>query len=253
MSLPFVSCLCSTYNRFPDHGHLLCEAVESFLRQDYAGPKELIILNDTPGQEIEEPDLPDVCVINQSMRFESLGKKWNALVGWTEYADAILLPWDDDDISLPNRITQAVERLEDRYDHFNPRHVWYMDNAGLHHTHAQGYCHHAAAFTKELFNRVGRYSEDPRHSGANDAHIDPKLMAEGRNAPPLTKNPREWTYIYRWSVSPTHASADTPETGHLKYDWIGSRPIVPGTFALRPHWRQDYVALTKAYLEAHGL
>lgn len=43
-----VSCLCLTYGR-PE---LLEEAIESFKRQQWAGPKELIVVNDHPDQEI---------------------------------------------------------------------------------------------------------------------------------------------------------------------------------------------------------
>ena len=40
--LPGVSCICLTYGRVA----LLEEAIFSFLQQDYAGVKELIVLND---------------------------------------------------------------------------------------------------------------------------------------------------------------------------------------------------------------
>ena len=49
--VPLVSCICPTYNRPPRHQHLLEEAIASFLRQDYPN-KELIVLNDCPGQEL---------------------------------------------------------------------------------------------------------------------------------------------------------------------------------------------------------
>jgi glycosyltransferase involved in cell wall biosynthesis len=51
---PFVSCICLTYNRAPNHLHLVGEAVESYLRQSYpADRRQLLILNDTPGQELK--------------------------------------------------------------------------------------------------------------------------------------------------------------------------------------------------------
>ena len=43
-----VSCLCLTYGR----PTLLEEAIESFIRQQWDGPKELIVLNDHPEQEL---------------------------------------------------------------------------------------------------------------------------------------------------------------------------------------------------------
>jgi hypothetical protein len=57
-----VSCICPTFNRLPGSQWLLEEAIESFLRQDYAY-KELLVLNDCPGQELI-CDAPDVFVIN---------------------------------------------------------------------------------------------------------------------------------------------------------------------------------------------
>ena len=35
MHMPLVSCICPTYNRPPEYQHLVEEAIESFLRQDY--------------------------------------------------------------------------------------------------------------------------------------------------------------------------------------------------------------------------
>ena len=43
---PPVSCFCLTYGR----PRLLEEAIHSFLQQDYAGPKEMIVLNDYADQ-----------------------------------------------------------------------------------------------------------------------------------------------------------------------------------------------------------
>jgi len=79
-----VSCICATYNRSPQHQWLLEEAVESFLRQDYS-EKELIILNDCPGQELV-CDAPGVVVINIPRRFHSHGEKLNAGIALAAYA-----------------------------------------------------------------------------------------------------------------------------------------------------------------------
>src|SRR2546429_75321 len=62
--LPPVSCVCPTYAR-PE---LLEEAIESFLRQDYRGAKELIVLNDYACQTLEL-DHPEVRVVNVPKRF----------------------------------------------------------------------------------------------------------------------------------------------------------------------------------------
>ncbi|MCX6908301.1 MAG: glycosyltransferase family A protein [Verrucomicrobia bacterium] len=45
---PAVSCMCLTYGR----PQVLAEAVQSFLQQNYAGPKELVVLNDLDCQTL---------------------------------------------------------------------------------------------------------------------------------------------------------------------------------------------------------
>src|SRR5437763_15411277 len=72
---PPVSCFCLTYGR----PRVLEEAIHSFLRQDYAGPKEMIVLNDYADQ-ILEFDHPEVQVSNLPKRFRTLGEKMNAAI-----------------------------------------------------------------------------------------------------------------------------------------------------------------------------
>jgi glycosyltransferase involved in cell wall biosynthesis len=67
--LPFVSCICLTYNRAPNHLHLIGEAVESYLRQTYpADRRQLLILNDTPGQELEVKAIA-LIIFSQEVKF----------------------------------------------------------------------------------------------------------------------------------------------------------------------------------------
>ena len=65
-----VSCFCCTYGR-PD---VLEEAIESFLRQDYEGPKELIVLNDFTQQTLHF-EHPEVKIINAEQRITP--PSWN--------------------------------------------------------------------------------------------------------------------------------------------------------------------------------
>ena len=95
---PKVSCFCATYGR----PHLLEEAIESFLRQDYPGAKELVILNDYPGHTLHY-EHKEIRIVNRDKQILPLGRKFNETV---ELCDGdILLPWEDDDIYLPWRIS----------------------------------------------------------------------------------------------------------------------------------------------------
>ena len=241
-SLPLVSCICPTYNRPPRYQHLLEEAIASFLRQDYPN-KELIVLNDCPGQELI-CDEPGVRVVNVAERYPSIGDKQNAAVGLAR--GELIAPWDDDDISLPWRLSLSVERLGDG-DYFNPRSYWFLDNEGLHFDHPMGYANNASLFRRAAFEGVGGYPSD---SLGADAALDAAFSGLAHAVDPrrgdkeLTRG--EWYYIYRWGVSPAHMSGSGVEDFYRE---VGKLPVVEACFHLSPHWRRDYVAETRRLLE----
>lgn len=240
MTLPFVTMFVATYNRFPLHGFLLSEVVESFQRQDYpVDCRELLICNDAPGQTLT-CDVPGVRILNVSPRFRTLGQKLNFLV---ESAKGdFLAPCDDDDIVLPHHLSQAVQRLGIT-DYWNPQRFWFIDQNGIHFEHNHGVCHCASIFTRSLFNRAHGY---PAISGSQDAMIDYTLKSMIPMAAPLSDDPAEWSYIYRWFVgNPHHLSAHHPYEASF-YERVGMMPIVTGEFKIEPGWQQNYVAQTRA-------
>lgn len=241
MSLPGVSCLCPTYGRPPGHLHLLEEAVESFVRQDYAGPKELLVLNDHPSQRLACA-APGVRVVNVAERLPTLGGKYNAMVRLAAYD--LLCPFEDDDLSLPGRLTQAVACLGgDSY--WVPGYVWFLAGGAPHHAHEQGCTHHAGVFTRAAWRAVGGY---PPVSGAQDKGMDGRLRALP-TAPALCRDPRDWQYVYRWGVSPVHLSGRR-DCDDAYREW-GDRPADPGRYEIAPRWRQDYQRLLEEAL-THG-
>src|SRR5690606_25544357 len=104
---PPISCICPTYGRVD----LLEEALYSFLRQDYLGTKELIILNDYEQQALTF-DHPEVKIINFPRRLHTLGEKYKAAVGLCTHD--LIFVWHDDDIYLPRHLSHAVRR---HYEH----------------------------------------------------------------------------------------------------------------------------------------
>src|SRR5205085_94297 len=111
---------------------------------------------------------------------------------------------DDDDISLPWRLSLSVEQLGDA-DYFNPRRYWYWDRAGYHSDHSITHAHLVSLYRRSAFERAGGY---PSISFAEDEGMHNALMASGRckvPAPGHETLPRsEWYYIYRWAISPVH-------------------------------------------------
>jgi len=234
---PMVSCICATYNRMPKYRHLLEEAIESFERQTWPH-KELIILNDTPCQELLYFG-PQVRVINTQTRYKSLGEKLNAAI--TASVGQFICCWDDDDISLPWRIEKSLELLG-TLDYCNPRKYWLM-NPWLQQNHATGCAHNCSMFRRSAYDRVGGYR---KISGPQDWHFDKALKKTcSFSCPPLSR--KDWWYIYRWGVGPSHISSQ--QDGNALYAEIGEQPVTTGRFLLHSYWTCDYVGLVKNYLE----
>lgn len=271
--LPLVSCICLTYGRAglvidgraQANLYLLEEAIESFLRctTSYSRTSpgaEMVVLNDCPGQELKWDDdvlinkcnlNPDwvrehIRLINMDKRFATLGEKYNAAVG--EARGDLILCWEDDDISLPWRINQAVEMMIPTplvFNFWNPQRTWYMPGGELYHNHNHGVCHNASVFRKSAWEQVGGY---PAISDGQDAVFDRRLRELGPTPPPLPDDPRLWAYIYRFGVSPVHLSGRAPL--EKWYQEVGRLKVVEGSFMLRPHWRIDYERLCKQYASA---
>lgn len=238
---PRVSCLCPTYNRPPHQAGLLEEAIESFLRQDYPN-RELIVLNDCSDQTLVS-DAPGVRIVNADRRLASLGEKLNAAA--EQASGDLLAPWDDDDVSLPWRLSQGVRGIADgRY--FHPGGYWFLDPNGLHSDHRLGLAHACTLFTREGFVAAGGY---PATSGDFDQRFDGRIRdLAGIVGPTPASSPVEWSYVYRWGVSPVHLSGRRPHDPW--YAEIGRRPVASGTYRLRPRWSCDWVATTRAALRA---
>lgn len=215
-----VSAICLAYD-LPRRQVILEEAVESFARQTFAS-RELIIVNDTPGLVIE-CDLPRVRVINVPP-CATLGEKYNA--GIEAARGNLICSWDDDDISLPWRMSLSVELLGNA-DYFNPKAYWVDYDGNLMHEVRTGYAHNAGIFRKSAWEKVGRYKPLPDNS--QDAVMDAALQSQ---VPTVLGSGRieQTAYIYRWGNGLHHGSAGP----------LPQKPMGTGTFRLRPHWEKNY-------------
>lgn len=237
MTPNLVSCYCPTYGRV----HCLEESVECFLRQDYKGPKELVILNDYEHQTISF-DHPEVKVINVPYRIEPLGAKFNATVALC--SGDVLMCWEDDDIYLPHRISYTLERM--------PEGIYHTGDAFFEHDKkninpTSNVFHATHAFTKELFDRVNGYPTKDQCS------IDIEIMERFSRAlgkPYSQSTPvNERHYIYRWAtVRSYHGSGWGPGVDNLSkaveevVEREASMGRVPkGEIKLNPKWSYDYV------------
>jgi hypothetical protein len=228
---PTVSFLCTTYGRMGLQPHLMNEMVYWFCQQTVRSRCELVIVNDAPGRTLE-CGVSGVRVHNFPERFPNWGAKLNAGLKLCE--GSIVLPSDDDDVSLPHRAEQAINRLR-RADYFLPGLWWYAEGDGCPQVHLsnKGAGWNCAAFRNAAFPGYPNCYANCDQCGA-------KLMRDGgaRAAKPLAK-PEEVSYVYRWGVSCQHFSGNA----NLKGAFDAMNPGPAGNFLVEPKKRHDWPSL----------
>jgi hypothetical protein len=248
---PGVSCICLTYAR-PE---VLEEAIHSFLQQDYAGPKELIVLNDYDAQLLEL-DHPEVLVVNLPRRLRTVGEKMNLAVSLA--AHDLLFVWDDDDIYLPHRLTFSVAKLDVQRGFFKPDKAWHW-NSGTLSGPAKNVFHSGSCWARRLFDEVGGY---PAEGSGYDQVFEQRLE---RRFPSVTTaydiRPEDIYYIYRWGgTNSYHMSGfgDYQPGANVGHEHVAAyvqgraeqAGIRRGRIVLRPHWRDDYQRLVTDFLRS---
>ena len=240
VKLPKVSCLCPTFARVA----LLEEAIESFLKQDYPGEKELIVLNDFTVQNLTF-EHPEVKVHNLSERATSLGEKRHktAELATGEY----FMTWGDDDIHLPWRISRMVEAVKREAKPLvleGWHYVTQEDGIFLNRWSTCG----AHIVARELYEKVGGI---PYLNAGEDVEFNRiSQRVVGAPIPYATSAP---AFVYRWhGTRRPHVSGIGPEKPYARmleraraHVREGEEPS--GEVVLKPVWRDNYLALpTKA-------
>lgn len=239
---PPISIRCTTYGR----PKLLNELVESFLRQDYKGKKELVILNDMPCMEYEFQH-PEVRVINQPKRYGSLGEKHNAGMRMIKYD--VTMAWDDDDILMPWTISTAIEKLGSkkylmlggywRIFLRKPPEITFQP-VGI----AQN-----AIYTKDFLYELGGFVENLDGCG-EDTLFRQHVRRSGNYIREILSKEKA-IVIYRQGdynfgrVMKKHAYQRFGDHYDSKYD---DGKDVPHTYVIKPGWKEDYVALTRKWI-----
>lgn len=241
-NLPLISCVCPTFGRPPGRQHLIEEAIQCFLLQDYPN-KELIVLNDCPGQELV-CNAPGVRVVNVSERFPSLGDKRNAGVALAR--GDLIATWDDDDISLPWRLSLSYQMLGNA-DYFNPQRTWFRQSGIMAETQSSVVGANMSLFRRDALRAIGGYpSLTLGEDQVVDAAMRATVVSRGGDASGDPELPLEdCYYIYRWGESDFHLSGSPDED---YWEEVGARSYKPGRYVLKPHWRTDYVAEVEANL-----
>ena len=235
--LPSVTAMCPTYGRVG----LLEESVESFLRQDYGGHRELVIVNDLPEQVLQF-EHPLVKVVNLPSRCLNLGEKRNEVA---RHATCdLIITWGDDDIHLPGRISENVAKhAHGKYD---VEGSYFFDCAPNFSKKNSGLCGPFLMSREEFWGLGGIPSEDV---GEDQSFL--KLVRKSMAIVPTTKT----TFVYRWNTGRYHISGHGfnnnawEKVGASVQSMVSQGKEPRGEITLRPHWKEDYVAKSVKCLE----
>ncbi|MCB0195584.1 MAG: glycosyltransferase [Anaerolineae bacterium] len=256
---PQVSCICPTYGRVD----LLEEAIYSFIKQDYRGSKELVILNDFE-QQILAFDHPEVRIINFPKRLRTLGEKYKAAVGLCSHD--LIFVWHDDDIYLPHRLSYVVKQIyrnnispyfnvKEHKAFFRSNKVWVWNGQQLSGP-VLGRFHGGSSWTRSLFTSVRGYAHI---NDGYDEELETQFEKDPQDVIINDIAAQDIYYIYRQGGNNAYHLSDFAgdETGNA-YDRVAAfvqsqaeqGGIKLGHIELEPRWQIDYTNRVREFLHA---
>lgn len=228
---PLISCVCPTFGKTKH----LNEAVESFHKQEYDN-KELIIFSNYPKMDVVY-DHPQVKVINYKEDIVSIGACRNEA---NKYATGdYICTWDDDDISLPNRLKTQLHGL-----------LYYANRGGTKFGGASiinAYYSENNVILKVIEKFMSSSLIQTEYAMNNpypqvdndDQYMYYKMQREGSM---VYINSIEPQYIYRWNTGTYHVSgnASSPREVRDAMTAYTDRQGLPSIFHITPYWERDY-------------
>lgn len=235
-SCPLISCVCPTVGKTKH----LEEAVQSFLMQTYPN-KEMIIFNNYPRMDIAF-EHPNVKVINYKGEINGIGDARNKGNEFT--TGRYVCTWDDDDISLSDRLVNLYANLIS-WEH--PRVVGVIGGALYSEGNIIKKCDTIFAsnslISKEFLDTT------PYDSVDDDDH---KMLAKLSKYNQGRFYVGEPTYIYRWATNTYHVSGFTTNVHNSRQrllNWADSIGL-PSQYQLTPYWERDYQKDADLFMES---
>lgn len=229
-----ISVLTLTYQRH----HLLEEAIESFLRQDFTGESEMLIVNDSPKVEYVF-EHPKIRIINLKKRFSSIGLKLK--YGFSQCKYNYIYRLDDDDLLTPWALKNTWEDIVSY-----PGFEIYRSNGHYYFEHNKfkkiyNSINNGNVYTKQYLSRIEipdiSYGEDNVTIFQNNARI-------------YESSREQKTMIYRWGMNTFHISGMGDIGNSAMMEWtdriVGTEAREKsigqeeGALALRPHFQEEY-------------
>lgn len=237
---------------------MLEEAIESFLRQDYQGPKEMVIFNSFVPHQLQ-CSAPGVRIVNWHTRPPTLGTCRNLCIEHCQGTHILML--DDDDIILPHFMRQNVEELVARNLEWVKVGglIWSKDRV-VESVRTQPAANQFL-FSKKVWNKVGKY---PEHNAGEDRVFEERLVANGGGCR-VEKKKKECGYIYGWGtfggqvwhISSGGEDQRNKQSGMVRMQQHAREAMVrhrmkAGKVLLSPHWQKDYKADFELWCQRNG-
>lgn len=245
-----VSCKCITYGRVS----ALEESLASFLKQDYDGEHELVIVNDYPLQRLHF-EHPRVRIYNLDFTFPTIGAKENFAVSACRF-DTIAV-WDDDDIALQGHL-RNISKYFPGHDLLHWERGAYLEAGTIRGLTSLG--NSGIVYSRPLWLSIGGH---PSENAGYDVTFVNRLRAAGARVAKADPPPSEVGWFYRWGDGSYHMSGQGTDDGSRPHvlqrhaDHIESLRVagkIPtGDIELKPQWRRDYRALLSEYCDPNRL
>jgi glycosyltransferase involved in cell wall biosynthesis len=246
MTYPFISAKCITYGRVD----VLEESIYSFINQDYLGKKEMIIVNDYPFQKLEF-NHPDVKIYNLDYTFETIGAKENFAV--SKCSADIIAVWDDDDIAMPNHLTNIAKYFKKETDLLQWNRGVLFDEPNI--TAITGLGNSGIVYSKSIWKKLGGHFLE---NAGYDMSFVLKIKATSPNIVIASPPDNEVSWFYMWGNRSYHMSGqgtDTPDRlnvilRHSMYiENLRQKGVIPtGNIKLNPHWNKDYKKMLNEFI-----
>jgi hypothetical protein len=153
------------------------------------------------------------------------------------------MSWDDDDISLPWRMSVSVQNMHNR-NHFKPTKYIKFKNDRITGIQETGVGHNMAAMSSGLWRQV-KY----KHMQSGQDQV---IESAIKKTPYFCKKEipdEQLYYVYRWAQTGSyHLSTWGWGKGFQQVDRYVKAHVKPGTYQLKPHWSVDYTSQFQEFI-----
>jgi len=245
--MTMISCKMITYGRV----EFLEESLHSFLLQDYAGEKELVIVNDYPLQKLIF-DHPQVRIYNLDKTFETIGEKENYA---TELCKGdIICQWDDDDVAMPWHLRNVEKYFVEESDLLHWERGVFFNNSAI--SSISGLGNSGIVFSKKIWRQLGGH---PIENAGYDMTFVIKIKNISRNIILASPPDNEVSWFYMWGGRGYHMSGMGTDTNdkenvikrHSNHvESLRKQGKIPtGEIQLNPSWKRDYEKMLSDFLK----